>query len=291
MAQQPQTESRVARRPGLARPRRQRPHQPARCGRARRRRSRHPQEQGHDAGGLGRQREAPAGGQVELTRLAPGLDQRRAEGGAARRLGAGPQHALGVAGAHQQHPSRIESELEEARRMQPAGLGIEEILPGPEQRPRPCRPQRQGCGKAGRGGKVGPARRVNLVQGGAGDATAQRLVQRRHAEGDALHRRKLTREPRQGEALPETGQGAGGGIGHGFRVHYLFTCKTTPKPPPSQARICGMVLAHGARKPAMSSRLHGRPVAKRRGSVISRKRLSACYGHASPPVRHPQGPP
>ncbi len=124
--------------------------------------------------------------------------------------------------------------------MQPAGLGSEEILPDPEQRPRPCRPQGQGSGEAGGGGQVGPARRVDLVQRGAGNAAAQRFVQRRHAEVDALHRRKIAREPRQSEALPEAGQGAGRSIGHEQNVHYLFLHKTTPKPRRSQARICGM---------------------------------------------------
>lgn len=240
MAQQPQTESRIARRIGLARPRRQGPHQPARRRRARRRLRRDPQEQGHDAGSFGRQRKAPAGGEIELARFAPGLDQRRAERGTARRLGPGPQHALGIAGPHQQHLRGVEAEFGEAGRMQAAGLGVEEILPRPEQWARTSAPQRQGRGKAGGGGKVGPGRGVDLMQRGAGDAAAKRLVQRPHAEGDELHRRELARQPRQSEALPETGQGAGRDVGHEQNVRYLFWRKTTPKPCRSQARICGM---------------------------------------------------
>lgn len=222
MAQQPQTEGRITRRIGLARPRRQGPHQPARRRRARRRVRRNPQQQSHDAGGLGRQDEAPAGGQIELARLAPGLDQRRAEGRTAGRLCPGAQHALGIAGSHQQHLRRVEAELGEAGRVQPTGLSRQEILPDPEQRPRPRGPQGQSRGEAGRGGQVGPSRGIDLVQGGLGDAAAQRLIELRHAETDALDGRKFTREPRQSEALPETGQSRGRGIGHEQNVHYLF---------------------------------------------------------------------
>lgn len=176
MAQQPQTESRIPRRIGLARPGRQGPHQPARRRRAGRRLRRNPQQQSHDAGGLGRQDEAPAGGEIELARLAPGLDQRRAEGRAAGRFGAGAQDTLGIAGPDQQNLRGIEAELGEAGRVQPAGLGRQEILPDPEQRPYPRGPQGQGRSKAGRSGQVGTAGRIDLVQGGAGDAAAQRLI-------------------------------------------------------------------------------------------------------------------
>lgn len=222
MAQQPQTEGRITRRIGLARPRRQGPHQPARRRRARRRLGSDPQQQGHDAGRLCRQDETPAGGQVELARLAPGLDQGRAKGRTAGRLCPGAQHALGIAGPHQQHLRGVEAELGEAGRVQPAGFGRQKILPDPEQRPRPRGPQGQRRGEAGRGGQIGPAGRIDLVQGGAGDAAAQRLIEPRHAETDTLHRRELARQPRQSEALPETGQSGGRGVGHGKYVHYLF---------------------------------------------------------------------
>ena len=233
MAQQPQTEGRITRRIGLARPRRQGPHQPARRRRARSRLGSDPQQQGHDAGRLGRQSEAPAGGQIELARLAPGLDQRRAESRTAGRLGPGAQDALGIAGPHQQHLCRVEAELGETGRVQPAGLGRQEILPDPEQRPRPRSPQGQGRGEAGRGGQIGPSRGIDLVQGCPGDAAAQRLIQLRHAEADALHRRELARQARQSEALPEAGQGAGRSVGHGK----MFTICSDTKPLPNPAGV------------------------------------------------------
>lgn len=233
MAQQPQTEGRITRRIGLARPRWQGPHQPAGRRRTRRRLGSDPQQQRHDAGRLGRQNEAPAGGQIELARLAPRLDQRRAESRTAGRLGPGAQDAFGIAGPHQQHLRGVEAELGETGRVQPAGLGHQEILPDPEQRPRPRSPQGQGRGEAGRGGQIGPSRGIDLMQGGASDAAAQRLIELRHAETDALHRRELARQPRQSEALPETGQGRGRDVGHGI----MFTICSLAKPLPNLAGV------------------------------------------------------
>ena len=135
MAQQPQSEGGVARRLRLPRPRRQGAHLPARAGGAGLRLRRHPQQQGQDAGGLRRQRQAAAGGQVELARRAPGLDQGRSERGATRRFRACPQRPLAVPDPDQQDLRGIEPEFGQARRVQPPGLGIEEILPDPEHGP------------------------------------------------------------------------------------------------------------------------------------------------------------
>lgn len=214
MAQQPHTESRIARRLRLPRPRRQSAHQPARRSGAGSRLGRDPQQQGHDPGGFRRQSEPAAGGQVELARLAPGLDQRRAQGRTARRFRPSPEHALAIARPYQQQLRRIEAELGQARRMQAAGLGIEEVLTGPEQRAPARRPQRQRRGKARGGGKIGRRRGIDLMQSGAGDAAAECLVEARRAEADELRRRKRARQPRQSEALPQGSQGTGGAIGH-----------------------------------------------------------------------------
>lgn len=222
MAQQLHPESRIARRPRLPRPRRQSADLPARAGGARLGRGRHPQQQGHDAGGLGRQGEAAAGGQVELARRAPGLDHDGPERRAARRLRPRSEHAFAITRPHQQHLRRIEPELGEARRMQGAGLGIEEILPCPEQRAPAGGFQRQGGSEAGGGGKIGRGGRIDLVQGGAGEAATEWLVKRGRSEGDACHRRKLARQPRQSEALPQGSQGTGGGIGHDRSICSLF---------------------------------------------------------------------
>ena len=132
MAQQPQSEGGIARRLRLPRSRRQGAHQPARTGGAGLRLRRYPQQQGQDARGLRRQSEAPAGGQVKLARRAPGLDQGRSECSAARRLCACPQRPLAVPDPDQEDLRGIEPELGQARRVQPPGLGVEEILPDPE---------------------------------------------------------------------------------------------------------------------------------------------------------------
>lgn len=176
MAQQPHTESRIPRRLRFARLRGQSAHQPARHRRAGGRLGRDPQQQGHDARSFRRQSEPAARGEIELMRLAPGLDQRRAQSRTARGLCSGPEHALAVAGPHQQHLRRIEAEPGQTRRVQAAGLGIEKILPGPEQRALARRPQRQRRGKARGGGEIGRRRGVDLMQSGASNAAAERLV-------------------------------------------------------------------------------------------------------------------
>ena len=90
--------------------------------------------------------------------------------------------------------------------MQPSGLGIEEILPDPENGPRAGGTQGQGRGEAGRGRQIGSCRGIDLMQSGARDPASQRLVQRGHPERDPLHRRELARQPRQSEALPQGSQ-------------------------------------------------------------------------------------
>jgi hypothetical protein len=229
MAQQPQAESRIARRPRLPRPRRQRAHLPARRGGAGRRLGRHAQQQRGDARRLGRQSQATAGGQVELAQLAPGLDQRRPERAAARGLGPRLERAVAIAHPHQQDPRGIEPELGQTRRMQAAALGIEEILPDPEQWLGAGRTQRQRRGEAGGGGMVGPGPGIDLVQSGPGDAAAERFVQRGRAEGDALRRGGGARQPRQSEALPQGSQGTGGAIGHRC-ICSLFVRSLRPTP-------------------------------------------------------------
>ena len=74
--------------------------------------------------------------------------------------------------------------------MQPSGLGIEEILPDPEHRPRAGSAQGQGRGKPRGSREIGPGRGVDLMQGGARDPSPQRLVQRGRSERDPLQDRK-----------------------------------------------------------------------------------------------------
>lgn len=248
MAQQPQSEGGVTRRLRFPRPRRQRAHLPARAGGAGLRLGCHPQQQGQDAGSLRRQSETPAGGQVELARRPPGLDQGRSERGATRRFRPGPQRPLAVPDPDQENLSGIEPELGQARWVQAPGLGIEEILPDPEHGPRSGGAQRQGRGETGRGWEIGSRRSVDLMQGSTRDASPQWLVQRRRPEGDPLHRRKLARQPRQSEALTQGSQGSGGCIGHWNICSLFVLCikrlQTAPESSPHPlALACGRLAA------------------------------------------------
>ncbi|SEG78062.1 hypothetical protein SAMN04488115_11391 [Bosea lathyri] len=210
MAQQPEVESRIARRVGLQPPRKQGAHQPAGPGGARRLGGRHPQQQRGDAGRLRRQRQPPARGQIEQARLAPWLDQNGSQSRATRSLGSGPQHSFRIARAHQQNARRVEAEFGQARCMQSPGLGIDEILPDPEDRALPRRPDGQPDGKPRRRGKIGCCGRIDLMQRRPREAATQGLVQRRRAEGHAPDRGRRGTQRRLGKAAPQVRQGERG---------------------------------------------------------------------------------
>jgi hypothetical protein len=212
MAQQRHIESGIARRIGFQRARRQRRDLPAGAGGARGRARHRAQQHDRDARAFGRERKAPARGQIEQTRLAPGFDQHGAQRRAACRLGPGPQHALRIPHPHQQDARGIEAELRQARRVQAASLGIEDILPDPEDRALLRRPDRDADGKASRCREVRGSRRVDLMQSRARDATAQRFVESGCAKGHLPHdgRRRQPRGLR--EVAAEFGQDRAGGV-------------------------------------------------------------------------------
>ena len=213
MAQQPQGEGGLARRIRLQRPRGERPRLPARARRARRFSGRDAQQEGRHAGAFGRQREPAAGRQIKDPRLAPGLDQHGAKGRAARPFRPGAQHAFGLTRPDQQEPGRIEPELVQSRRMQPAGLGIDEILPDPEDRPRHGvfrllfrRPQRQPERKAGCGGEIAGTGSIDLVQRRPIDPTGKRRVDLRRAEPHPSRRSRPHPQGGLGEAAAQVRQ-------------------------------------------------------------------------------------
>ena len=181
IAQQSEAESRIARRIGLQGSRRQSAHQPTGPGGAGILPGARTQQHRRDAGRLRRQRQSPARCQIEQARLAPGLDQHRPQRRTARGLRAGPQHVLRIARPHQKDARRVETELGQPRRVQTPGLGIENILPDPEDRPHLRRPDRQPHGETRRRSEVRRSRRVNLMQRRARDASAQRLIKSRRA--------------------------------------------------------------------------------------------------------------
>lgn len=221
MAQQPDLESRIARRIRLQRARRQGLHQPTGPGCAGRLRGAGAQQQGRDARSLGRQRKPARRCEIEQAGIAPGLDQRCTERTAARGFRPGAQDALRIACPHQQHAAGIEPEFRQAGRMQRAGFGIQIILPHPQNRSLPRRPQSQADGKAGCCREIGRARGINLMQRSPDQPAAQHLIKPRNAKTDPAlgHRRRA--QPCFGKAAAQIGQGAGSGYHEGSNVNVL----------------------------------------------------------------------
>jgi len=141
-----------------------------------------------------------------MARRAPGLDQHRPQCRAAGSLGPGPQHALGIAGPHQQDAGGVEPEFGQTRRMQPARLGIDDILPDPENRALARRPDRQTDREPRRRRKIGGRRRIDLVQRRARDAAAQNPVEIGHAEADLPDRRRHGAQSRLRQMAAQIGK-------------------------------------------------------------------------------------
>lgn len=116
--------------------------------------------------------------------IAPEFEQHRPEGRAARGLHAGLQQAGDIPRPHHDEPGRVEPEFRQARRMQRPGLALEKILPHQHGRPRSRGPAGQSEHQPARGRGIRTLDRVEFMQGPAGEATLQGLVQRRQAEGD-----------------------------------------------------------------------------------------------------------
>ncbi len=183
MAQQPQTESRIARRIGLPRLRWIGLDQPA-AARGAGLRPRNPQQQRDDPRRFRHEREPAARRKVEQARLAPGFDQHRAERPAARRLSSRAQNRSRIVGPDEHDTPRVEAELGQAGRMGPAHFDVERILPNPEDRSLPCRspgqPERDDRG----GREARHALRVKLMQGSADKTAVQDSVKRGQPEPD-----------------------------------------------------------------------------------------------------------
>ncbi|MET3892362.1 hypothetical protein ABIE41_003438 [Bosea sp. OAE506] len=209
MPQQSEAEGGGSRRIRLQRPRRQGRDLPAGRSRARLRRHGGAQQKCRRARAFRRQGQAPARGQVEAPRLAPGFDQHRPQRRAAGGLGAGAQHALGIARPHQQDAGRIEPEFGQPRRVQPAGLGIDDILPHPEDRAPGGGPDGEADGESSRRREIGRGGRIDLVQGRPGDAATQRRIKGGRAETHLPHRRRRAAQRHLGEMAAQIGQGSG----------------------------------------------------------------------------------
>lgn len=207
MAQQRDPESRVARRIRLLCPRRQGRDLPAGRSGAGLRGHGGPKQQRRRARALGCQRQATARGQIKPTRLPPGLDQHRPQRRTTRGFRTGSKHPFGIARPHEQDASGIEPEFGQTRRIQTAGLGIDDILPHPENRTQAGRPDSQPHGKARRRSEVGGRGRIDLMQRRPRDAAAQRPVETGRAEADLPDRRRRGAQGRLRQMAAQIGQG------------------------------------------------------------------------------------
>ena len=168
-----------------------RAHDPSRLRRRGHRRCRDPQQQGGDAGSLGRQSELAAGDEIELPCVAPDFQHHDPERIAGQRIGRCPQRAVDIGGAHRHDQARIEAEFGEATHRQRAGFNFGKILPHPDQRPA----RRDPPGKAGNESRRRDAL-VSLgkhfVHRGHGKTAAQRRIGVGMAERHPVQRLRVT---------------------------------------------------------------------------------------------------
>lgn len=183
------------------------------------------QQQGQDAGGLGRQGQAPAFGQAERLGIAPEFEQDHAQFRAARRVDRGLQAGDRILAAHQDDPAGIAAERREPGRMQPSGLAAQPVLAHPQDRPLAGGTAQQPQRQPGRGRQIAMTRRLDLVQRAALKTAGQEIIQPGKAEADRADGR-LGRWCRHRQTLPQLGQydrcsrHASGPTRH---VHYLFS--------------------------------------------------------------------
>lgn len=90
--------------------------------------------------------------------------------------------------------------------MQPAGLGIDDILPHPEDRAPGGGPDGEADGKSRCRREIGRGGRIDLVQGRTGDAATQRRIKGGRAETHLPHRRRRATQRHLGEMAAQIGQ-------------------------------------------------------------------------------------
>jgi hypothetical protein len=162
-----------------------RTHDPARLCGGGRRRSTHPQQQRSDPRGLCGECEFAAGDEVELARLAKGLQHDGAERIAGERIRRGAQRCLGIGGADGDEQARIEAELGKAVRRQRAGFNFRKILPHPDQRFARGHPSGDASQETGGGGALVSLGK-HLMHGGKREPAAQHRIGGFMAERDLV---------------------------------------------------------------------------------------------------------
>ncbi|MBN8993989.1 MAG: hypothetical protein J0H94_02105 [Rhizobiales bacterium] len=140
------------------------------------------EEQAHDPAFARPERQAPAGGEVELPRISADFRESRGEAGTAEPLLESPQSLAGTAHPDQDQPGRIEAELGEAGRIGKAAFATGGSLQNPENRPLFRDQGEERRGKAGGGGNVRQAA-PDFMQGVPPDAAAEGCVKGGDSEG------------------------------------------------------------------------------------------------------------
>lgn len=143
------------------------------------------QQQAQDAAGAGEERQAAAGGEVELTGRAADLGEDGGEAAAGKPLGEHPQGVAGLCRADEDQPRRVEAEAVEADAIGETGLTAGGGLDDPQDRTAVVGGEtgEDRSGKAGGGGVIAGEGGADLVEGAAAEATGKRAVDRRNVEG------------------------------------------------------------------------------------------------------------
>jgi hypothetical protein len=129
------------------------------------------------------QGEFSAGDEIELARLAKGLQHHGAERIAGERIRRGAQCRLDIGGAHGDEQARIEAELGKPARRQRAGFHFGKILPHPDQRFSQGNPSSDGSKETG-GGDALMSLGKHLMHGGKREPAAQHRIGGFMAESD-----------------------------------------------------------------------------------------------------------
>ena len=165
-------------------------HDPSRFRGRRAWRSRNPQQQTGDAGGLCCQSELAARHEIELPRLAPDLQHHGAQRVADERVGRGPQRALAIGRTHRHQAARIKAELRKPAHRQRTRFNFGKILPHPDQRPAGGDPPGKACDESGRRRALMSLCK-HLMHRGQCKAAAQHRIGFRMTERSALRRMQI----------------------------------------------------------------------------------------------------
>lgn len=142
------------------------------------------EQQGEDARARRRQPQAAAGGEIELRRLAPGLDNDRCDRGAADGFDTCAQQGEAIGGLDKQQPGGIEPKFGEAQRVDAAG-GAGALLAQPDDGAGAPAAIGEEEGETRCGSLVAFSGGKDFVQGGPGETAGEARVENGRPQSDA----------------------------------------------------------------------------------------------------------